>query len=303
MKNQASNRPKVLAVDDEDFNLDILSHYLDEAGFEPVTAENGEIGLAKLYANPDIELVVLDRMMPKLNGMEFIQKVKEDKRFCDLPIIMQTAAASKEQVMEGIKAGVFYYLTKPYEGAMLISIVRAALSDSRNRKEMQDEVRRSKHVLGLMEKASFHFRTLDEAKNLSFFIANCFPEPETAIYGISEILINAVEHGNLGITYSEKTKLIMNGEWEKEIQKRLASAEYGAKRATLIYEADEEGISITVKDQGKGFDWKKYIEVSPERMTDPHGRGIVTAKMMSFSSVEYKGTGSEVICRHLFSAK
>ena len=68
-------------------------------------------------------------MMPNLDGMEFLQRIKADSRFQDIPVVMQTAAAATDQIMQGFKAGVQYYLTKPYEDAILIGIVNAALQD------------------------------------------------------------------------------------------------------------------------------------------------------------------------------
>ena len=134
--------------------------------------------------------------MPNMDGMELLRAIKAEAEFRDIPVVMQTAASEPEEVLEGIKAGVYYYLTKPYEQEMLLGIVGSALRDARSNKDLQDSVRRNRSILGLMVDSCF--RTLDEAKNLAAYIANCFPEPERAIYGLHELLINAVEHGNLG---------------------------------------------------------------------------------------------------------
>jgi CheY-like chemotaxis protein len=289
-------KAKILAVDDEAFNLDILSDYLANDGYEVISAEDGVIAMQRLEEHPDIDVIVLDRMMPNMNGMEVLEKVKSDTRFREIPVIMQTAAASSEQVLQGIKAGVYYYLTKPYEDVMLLSIVKSALLDARSRKEMKDEVSKHKRVLGMMEQSRFRFRTLEEAKNLAYFIATCFPDPHTVVYGLNELFINAIEHGNLGITYAEKTKLVMNGVWLEEIEKRLNLPENKTKHAYFSFELKKDVIKTHLKDQGTGFDWKKYLELSPDRATDPHGRGIATSKMMSFSSMEYLGCGNEVVC-------
>lgn len=179
---------------------------------------------------------------------------------------------------------------------MLKSIVGAALGDYQNKQSLREEMRKHKKVLGLMDSSNFRFRTLEQAKNLAFFMANCFPDPEAAVYGLSELMINAVEHGNLGITYHEKTELILGGSWAQEVSRRLDHPEYKNKVATLSYELLEDGIQITIQDQGEGFDWQKYIDFTPDRATDPHGRGIATAKMISFPHVEYIGNGNTVRC-------
>ncbi len=288
---------KILAIDDEEFNLDILNDYLEDANYTVITACDGVDGLEKLRANPDVSVIVLDRMMPRMDGMTFLKEVKADAAFKDIPVIMQTAAASLQQMAEGIKAGVYYYLTKPYEDEMLLGIVRSALADAKSRAEMREEVLSSQTALGLMRQASFDFKTLEEAKNLAAFIAHCFPDPQSAVLGLYELMLNAVEHGNLGIKYDEKTDLVMEGKWHDEVLARLTSDKYRNKFATLTFEIDDENIVVMIKDQGEGFNWEKYLEISPERAMDPHGRGIATSRMLSFDDLQYIGTGNEVMCR------
>ncbi len=290
-------KPKVLAVDDEEFNLDIMKRYMSRAGYEVIEATDGLIALQKLEENPDAGVIVLDRMMPNMDGMAFLTHIKASQRFTDIPVIMQTAAAASEQVLQGINAGVYYYLTKPYDDEMLLAIVKSALRDAQAKKEMKEEVRGQRRMLGLMEQSVFRFRTLEEAKTLAYYIASCFPEPERVVFGLNELLINAIEHGNLGIAYAEKTRLILSGCWLQEIDRRLAAPEHCEKTARLTFKATKDVISVQIKDDGKGFDWNKYLELSPDRATDPHGRGIAASRIMSFHSVEYLGAGNEVMCK------
>jgi CheY-like chemotaxis protein len=288
---------KILAVDDEEFNLDIIRRHLLRAGFEAILAGDGFAALQKLEEHPDIGAIVLDRMMPGMDGMEFLSRIKNNAKYRDIPVIMQTAAAGSEQVLQGIQAGVYYYLTKPYDDVLLVAILEAALKDARTKKEMREEVGRQRRMLGLMEEAIFRFRTLEDAKTLAFYIANCFPDPEKVVFGLNELLINAVEHGNLGITYSEKTKLVLGGTWMEEVERRLEAPEYINKHARLSFKAGEDAIAVRIKDEGEGFDWTKYVELSPDRATDPHGRGIAATRLMSFDSMEYLGIGNEVVCK------
>ncbi len=291
-----SARLKILAVDDEEFNLDIMGHHLGRAGFEVVRAEDGIAALQRLEENPDIDLIVLDRMMPNLGGLEFLERIKADSRFLDIPVVMQTAAAATGQIVQGIKAGVYYYLTKPYQGAILIGIVNAALQDAKTKKNLREKVRGYGRMLGLLREASFNFQTLDEAVNLARYIANCFPKPGTVVFGLHELMINAVEHGNLGISYADKTALLRDGRWNEEIERRLSLPENRNKFGCLGLKVVEEAIVIHIKDDGKGFDWHEYLEFSPDRATDSHGRGIAASRAMSFHSVEYLGAGNEVRC-------
>jgi len=290
-------KSKILAVDDEELNLDLITIHLTRAGYEVIVAQDGLIALERLEEHPDVDVIVLDRMMPNMDGMAFLAHVRAAERFRDIPVIMQTAAAASEQVLQGIKAGVYYYLTKPYDDELLLSIVKSALQASRSKKKMKEEVKSQRRMLGLMEQSVFRFRTLEDAKSLSYYIASCFPEPEKVVYGLNELLINAVEHGNLGISYAEKTKLVLSGCWLQEVERRLASPETREKAARLTFQASKEAVTVHIEDEGKGFDWKKYLELSPERAADPHGRGIASSRLMSFDSLEYLGAGNEVVCK------
>ena len=158
-------RKKILSVDDDALNRDILTEYLTDGGYEVIEADDGDTALFLLNEMDGIDAIVLDRMMPRLNGMEVLRTVKADPRLSHIPVIMQSAASAREQILQGIKAGVYYYLTKPYEDQMLLAIVGAALSDASSKKRLRAEVNQQKRVLGLMEQSRFRFRTLEEAES------------------------------------------------------------------------------------------------------------------------------------------
>ena len=289
-------RQKILTVDDEALNRQILADYLSIAGFEVIEADDGDTALQMLADHPDINAIVLDRMMPRMDGMKVLSKLKSDPHLRDIPVIMQTAAASSEQIVEGIRAGTYYYLTKPYEDIILLGIISAAIDGAAEKKNLRDEIVKTYRVQALLQQGRFRFRTLGEAKELAVFIANCCPSPEMVGPGLLELLVNAVEHGNLGITYEQKAKLIADNRWQQEVEHRLEAPEHSNKFAELAYETQSRAIQIRIKDAGDGFDWTDYLEISPERVTHAHGRGIATANALSFSSLTYVGCGNEVVC-------
>lgn len=120
---------KILVVDDDDLNIKILNEILYDAKFTTVTAEDGEQALARLQEHDDIDIILLDRMMPNMDGMAFMEELKKRPEYVGMPVIMQTAAASVQDVIEGSNSGVYYYLTKPYEENMVLSVVRAAADE------------------------------------------------------------------------------------------------------------------------------------------------------------------------------
>lgn len=285
-----------LIVDDEEFNRDILIEFLEEAGYRVIGAANGQQALDQLAAHPETDLIILDRMMPDLDGLEVLKRIKADPQRRDLPVIMQTAAAASQQILEGIRAGAFYYLTKPYQKELLLTIVATACTDLTRMREIQQIVVGQGRILALMDQARFRFRTLEEAKGLAHLVAECCPAPERAVYGLSELMINAVEHGNLGITYAEKSALVRSGAWQQEVVRRLDLPENRGRFAILEFEARVDDLLIVIRDQGAGFDWCDYLEISPRRAGDPNGRGVAMARAISFTSLAYSGSGNRVTC-------
>lgn len=289
---------KILTIDDEENNLRLLRLELEDEGHEIIEAMDGVQGWEQLESHGDsIDLILLDRMMPNMDGMAFMKKIKVHDVYNKIPVIMQTAAAEKTQVAEGIRAGVYYYLTKPYEEEVLISVVNAALQNYADQSGLREALKTHKACFGMTTQSEWEFRTFDECNKMAPFVASYFPDPERVVMGISELFVNAVEHGNLGISYDEKTELNNKGTWEKEILKRLDMPEYSDRKVRVTYERQSDAVVLTITDEGEGFKWDDYLEISPSRATHSHGRGIAMSKMMSFDEMEYQGTGNQVICK------
>ncbi|MCB6183829.1 response regulator [Leeia sp. TBRC 13508] len=287
--------PVILIVDDEPFNVEIICEYLSGLNCELITAEDGETAWRILESDPErFDLVVLDRMMPGIDGIEVLARIKANPKLKTLPVIMQTAAAAKEQVVEGLKLGAYYYLTKPYECDVLLAVIQTALADRFSHLSVVQQIHEERIILDLLKEGTFHVQTLLEAKRLSACIANITKNPAITALGLSELMINAVEHGNLNIGYDEKTRLMDEGTWSSEIDRRLSLDEHKNKRVSIQLKRDESSTTVLITDEGDGFDWEHYIEPSPQRAFDSHGRGIVLAKNLSFKSVTYLGKGNQV---------
>jgi len=118
--------PRILIVDDNPTNVKVLRTRLVAEGYEVVTAADGEEGLA--IARQQIpDLILLDVMMPKLDGFEVCRRLRADSEFPFTPIIMVTAMADSKDVIAGLEAGGDEYLTKPVDHAALAARVRSML--------------------------------------------------------------------------------------------------------------------------------------------------------------------------------
>lgn len=289
---------RVLVVDDEPVNLQIIGECLEEPEFALQPFANAEQAWQELQgatALPD--LMILDRMMPGMDGIELLRRVKAEPRLRHIPVIIQTAAANAAQVREGIEAGAYYYLTKPYTPELLLAIVRAVLADIEQREAAFHLAASHVQALRLLERAEFHFRLVAEIDPLVELLSNLCPDPAAAAIALGELLMNAVEHGNLGISYQEKKRLRIANAWDAEVARRQAMPQYAARWASVTVERLPDRIEFTIRDQGAGFDWRPYLDFVAERAADPNGRGIAMARNLCFSDIEFRGNGNTVVAR------
>jgi len=119
---------KVLLVDDDMRNLFALSKILKERGMEIIKAENGKNALEMLELHPEINLVLMDIMMPEMDGYEAMKQIRAQMRFAKLPVIALTAKAMKDDKQKCIDAGANDYITKPIDVERLLSLMRVWLS-------------------------------------------------------------------------------------------------------------------------------------------------------------------------------
>jgi CheY-like chemotaxis protein len=118
---------RILIVDDDVRNVFALASVLESRGMEVLFAENGREGLATLEENGDVDLVLMDIMMPELDGYETIRAIRKQKRFEKLPIISLTAKAMKGDREKSIESGASDYIPKPVDPDQLISLMRVWL--------------------------------------------------------------------------------------------------------------------------------------------------------------------------------
>lgn len=134
---------RILVVDDHPDNIELLKARLEARGYEIDTAEDGEEALRKVFERPP-HLVLLDVMMPKMDGFEVVRRIKANTDLPFVPVIMQTALDSTQDIVEGLNAGADDYITKPLNFAELEARVKSllrikALQESLEERERQLE--------------------------------------------------------------------------------------------------------------------------------------------------------------------
>lgn len=122
-------KQKILVVDDSDFVRSYHSHILTQAGFDVLTAVDGNDGLERIYTH-GCDVVLTDINMGHMDGYEFIRRVRSDTRYEDLPIIIISTEGEKADKMKGFEAGANLYIVKPSEPAVMVENIRLVLADT-----------------------------------------------------------------------------------------------------------------------------------------------------------------------------
>jgi DNA-binding response OmpR family regulator len=125
----ADKKQKILAVDDESDVLLIIKTALQSEGFEVLTSPDGPDAL-KTAREEKPDLILLDVMMPGMDGFEVLKKIREDDVIYNTPVIMITGLSERERKRSAIESGTKYYIVKPFEFQDLIAKVHSALKDS-----------------------------------------------------------------------------------------------------------------------------------------------------------------------------
>ncbi|MEN8172244.1 MAG: SpoIIE family protein phosphatase [Chloroflexota bacterium] len=133
-------KPLILIVDDEPYNIDYLEQELDDLGYETVSAANGKLALA-LVAETKPDMILLDIMMPIMDGFEVLEKLNQVSAHRDIPVVVISAVTDMESIVKGIELGADDYLPKPFDPVLLQARLRAGLEKKRLRDIEKDYLR------------------------------------------------------------------------------------------------------------------------------------------------------------------
>jgi len=135
MTKDISRKKKILVVDDEKDLTALVSLHMKMAGFEVLTANNGEKAL-DLSREEKPDLIILDLMLPKIDGWEVCKRLRQDPGISNIPVIMLTARAETEDKLKGFEAGADDYVTKPFSPRELVARVKRVLARAETKATM-----------------------------------------------------------------------------------------------------------------------------------------------------------------------
>jgi two-component system cell cycle response regulator len=162
-----AEQPRILVVDDDPVNRMLLARTLGAQGHEVTTAEDGRQALELLQSDSGagFDVVLLDIVMPEMDGYAVLSRIKGDEALRHVPVIMITAVDELESVVRCIEAGATDYLPKPFNGAVLEARINASLAEKRVRDlelEYLEQVDRVIAAAAAVEEGRFDLETLDE---------------------------------------------------------------------------------------------------------------------------------------------
>lgn len=287
-------KPKVLLVEDDRMARMMNQSMLERLGYLVECAGNGVEAYTMLRENPRrADMVVSDRMMPILDGLALVRRLKREKATSMLPVILLTSASEVEDISSGIEAGAFYYLTKPVAEPVIDRVLKAAWSHVGRQLSIKTKLQSHQAAFTNMQMMQFVLSKPPEIEPVASLLASICGEPERVMPGLFELLQNGLEHGLMGLGFEEKQKLIMERRFDEEFARRAASL--GPNKRVEASAVRKEGkITFLVKDSGKGFAWQKFLRPDPARAMAVCGRGIARASTV-FSELKYNQQGNMAI--------
>lgn len=171
------------------------------------------------------------------------------------------------------------------------------------RRLIKEDMCRAVQGIFHLDEADFYLKTVEEAQAIALLISSLAPAKKLLRLGLTELLINAVEHGNLEIGAQEKQRLRESGTWMSEVDRRLNSDLYRDKKVHLHLSKTKEQLLLRIEDEGHGFDWQKILQSNQDvKVQAKSGRGLRLAQRSGFDEFAYVGKGNIVECRFAISS-
>ena len=287
---------RILLVDDEQLVREELGGLLEDEGYKVVTAADGEEGLA-LFRREQPDMVISDVRMPRLDGLSLTAAIRQEDP--SVPVTVITGHGTESMAIEALRAGVIDFIKKPVRLDDLVAALQrmqaARLPLSLSTAELPASVE-------LLEN-TWTYRLQNDLEAIPPFVDALMRRCGTGLdraglmelsLAIREVLTNAIEHGNLELTYQEKTRALESGSLDQMLRERAARTELKSRRITITVGRRERRLAITVADEGPGFDWRGLPDPSDtSNLLSAHGRGVLLARL-SVDSLSYNTRGNQV---------
>ncbi|HET6487352.1 MAG TPA: response regulator, partial [Spirochaetia bacterium] len=265
-------RPRVLVVDDQQGLRQLLCKLLEREGFEALEAADGQQAIEIFRADPPL-VVVSDIMMPRMDGLALLNEVKRIDR--NTTVLLMTGQGNEETLLKALRGGASNFFKKPFNVRDLVDEIRKVV-DYRTEAALTTLfspflVEESKSFV-IPTSTSPYYPIINQ---ITLQLPCLLPESEilNLRIGIEEMITNAIEHGNLEITFDEKNRAIENGSLAELVADRGRRSDAAGRTVRVSSRLTSELFEVSVQDDGRGFDWRSLPSVAPENLLAFNGRG------------------------------
>lgn len=290
--------PHVLIVDDDPAVLGMVSDALSHFGIQVHAFSEGGPALALLEdpASPPIDMVITDINMDGMDGFDVVLRVKDIQ--ANLPVVLMTGQASLEYAVRAMRMGAANLFQKPLALKELVKNVFHLV-------EMHREFRLAQDGLKGLQKETRHFSFRCDELDIGSIIRHLtdrlvpmgFASPtnvDVISMAFHEALVNALEHGNLELDSSMKSDMFSETDPYTALRlKRLSDEHFASRTVDVLMESTPELFTVTITDQGPGFDTSRVAYAAEDSLHKLTGRGLAMIQMV-MDEVTFNETGNQI---------
>ncbi|MEO8376869.1 MAG: response regulator [Candidatus Sumerlaeota bacterium] len=286
---------KVLIIEDDPSVNYFLREVAQAAGHETEYAETGEAGLLKFDAFlPD--LIFSDVNLPDIDGLKVLERIRKRNR--DVAFIVVTGLGSVDIAVRALQLKANNFLQKPIRFEVINSLLQKYDQMSKV-SHLRDEVSRMVIRRDLKMVLPTRLDIIGSAVELLVREASSWLSEQERFgiqLGLYELITNAVEHGNLAITYEEKHRALFEGPYRLQelIDRRMADPLLAHRQVSIEFKQTNDRLDWIIQDEGEGFNWVEIPSpLDSENQERLNGRGIFLARFQ-FDSLDFIGNGNKV---------
>ncbi|MFZ2960893.1 MAG: response regulator [Candidatus Ozemobacteraceae bacterium] len=286
---------KVLIVEDDDGTRFVLGKVAKNEGHEVKMAPDGAAGLV-LFREFRPDMVVSDIKMPKMDGLRLLEQIRNVDY--DVVVVIISSMESAEYTLKALRLRANDFFVKPVREIDLVAMYKKYQNILQTRTKERE-------IVGMILQKNLEMRIFNQLELVGKVVDRLMQEAEHHFppvdrlgihLGLVEIITNAIEHGNLEITFDEKTHAMEGGcdTWQDLLLSRSGKPGYSDRYVTIEMKIDTSHGEWIITDQGSGFDWKKIPNPNaPENLLKSHGRGVLLTQF-EFDEVMFLEKGNKV---------
>lgn len=291
---------KILIVEDDYASRLFLESLLESNNYDFRSAENGIEGL-NVFDEYKPDIVLTDIKMPIMDGLELLEAIRDKNS--DAIVVIITAFGTENYAIQALHLGANNYLKKPVSSQELLRLLKKYKVIISGRYSPES-------LPGKLLNRTFSIEFKSQFGKIPKIVDKIMIESAIDIedsekvnieLGLVELITNAIEHGNLGISYIEKQSALDNGNLNELFDERIHNKKYLNRKIYIDFYTDRKKYEWTITDEGEGFNWKNIPDPTDQKhILELNGRGIFISKFL-FDKVEYAGKGNIVIATKFIS--